>query len=447
MVFSDFYKRSKSPLSKMRLTRSHETAPMPTEAVGWTEDDFADLMSKDKVKSKDAVRRYLAATVRNDWEFIWPPQSLAAVVQSGFVQEPAAGQTRAAVKVTAPPDGTGEDTGYQVDDGSEIEEHGQDDDALSVYSVISDDPGRWKPRLEWASEISDDELVAVPNGCFTDHATDSRARSSIQAKRDKRRRQVREEMTWNEGLACFEARRNAWTGAKVARVRSRAAPSHPSSPSSAKRLLFRRSTSDPPSSPVGRPQSLSGEVSGLVSEASSLIKQTGKEMHPGLSRDSCLSRPRSSDPSYPVDTLLPIPQPILPSNSTFRASISPTIYLVLYDKICLQSLQPSCPINLSDMIRSCVAGWKRDGEWPLRSSEHTFAPRPRRPSAASSGGGGGARGIRRMSFGMFSREKIEEAPQSPEPQSRAGKGFRRSLQRAFGLGSTATSGGINSLRV
>ncbi|MDE9440015.1 DUF4050 domain-containing protein, partial [Staphylococcus xylosus] len=37
---------------------------------------------------------------------------------------------------------------------------------------------------------------------------------------------------------------------------------------------------------------------------------------------------------------------------------TPSLYLSLYDKVILNNLQPSCPINLQDMIRSCVTGWK-----------------------------------------------------------------------------------------
>jgi hypothetical protein len=50
-----------------------------------------------------------------------------------------------------------------------------------------------------------------------------------------------------------------------------------------------------------------------------------------------------------------------------RASIQPSMYGSLYDKVVVQSLQPSCPVNLADMLRACVVGWKRDGEWPPKS--------------------------------------------------------------------------------
>jgi hypothetical protein len=50
-----------------------------------------------------------------------------------------------------------------------------------------------------------------------------------------------------------------------------------------------------------------------------------------------------------------------------RASVQPSMYGSLYDKVVAQSLQPSCPVNLADMLRACVVGWKRDGEWPPKS--------------------------------------------------------------------------------
>ncbi|RAL64479.1 hypothetical protein DID88_001955 [Monilinia fructigena] len=68
------------------------------------------------------------------------------------------------------------------------------------------------------------------------------------------------------------------------------------------------------------------------------------------------------------DTEVPIAKSLLPPDNAMRASITPQAYSTIYDKVILQSLKPSCPINLSDVIQSCVQGWKRDGEWPPTSS-------------------------------------------------------------------------------
>ncbi|GKT86616.1 mitochondrial AAA ATPase [Colletotrichum tofieldiae] len=67
MLFSEIYKSPRSPLSKFRLSMSQQplTLDLP--------DYDPDLLSKDKVKQKEAVKRYLTAKVRNDWQFVWPP--------------------------------------------------------------------------------------------------------------------------------------------------------------------------------------------------------------------------------------------------------------------------------------------------------------------------------------------------------------------------------------
>ncbi|KAJ4352958.1 hypothetical protein N0V85_009621 [Neurospora sp. IMI 360204] len=59
-----------------------------------------------------------------------------------------------------------------------------------------------------------------------------------------------------------------------------------------------------------------------------------------------------------------------------RASVTPSIYPSLYDKIIINNMQPSCPVNLADMLRACVVGWKRDGEWPPKSQYTNVAAPP-----------------------------------------------------------------------
>jgi hypothetical protein len=152
-----------------------------------------------------------------------------------------------------------------------------------------------------------------------------------------------------------------------------------------------------------------------------------------------------------------------------RASITPSLYSSLYDKVVVHSLQPSCPINLSDMVGSCVAGWKRDGEWPPRSSAAVPAAAPTTPasgvvvvrrkkmkkSESETAAGHGRKGStttatpgtgRRMSFGFLAgrerksdelveKEKDGGAVKEDEGGAAAGKGIRRSLQKVFlGLG-------------
>ena len=483
MIFSDFYKNPKSPLSKLRPSQS-QLRPQPPPAAQspeWLREEYSDLLSKDKAKQKAAVQRYLAARVKNDWEFPWPPPLLvdeatgqvvvvddAAVTAQQLENGNAADQTE-----RLDHDEAREDEGYKQDsesdaeDGPQGDQAGDDqacDDAESVYSVVSEDPLRWKPRLDWASDLSDSDVDAdepVSPGCCGAPATPPAAKEeSREARRSRRRRQVREEASWNPGLACFEARRNAWTGARVVRVRSRQAaqqqPQQSTSPRSPRRLFFRRSVSGSPPSPTGyAPQPPpSADGSSLTSDTSSLANHTDRELgrrhNTGNSKGSTSTAPTSpplSIRTLPVETLLSTPHPLLPPSSSFRAAITPSIYLNLYDKIILHNMQPACPINLTDMLRACVAGWQRDGEWPPRPAEPldaVLARKVKRLSAASTHNA--TRAARRMSFGLLGRERdLVDAPPPPPPPllpsqpvpvPTGGKGIRKSLQRALGLGSS-----------
>ncbi|KAL7948194.1 hypothetical protein V8C42DRAFT_313742 [Trichoderma barbatum] len=441
MIFSDFYKGPRSPLSKLRQQSPHSRNQSSANSPPWLSPEYEDLLSKDKFKQKDAVKRYLAAKVKTSWGFQWPPvrkPESKTTEKSSDADEPRSSTTKdsepEAIRVDSAKDmrdQAPEDAGYAVDselsedpsDHEDIDDE-NDDDTDSVYSIVSEDAVNYRTRMDWYSDLSDDE--AAYNSLDKLEATDNATKLSILEKRALRRRAARDETTWNEGLACFEARRNAWTGAKTVRVRSKPVSSPPVSPRSPRRFFFRRSISgSPPSAALIDPNLLGDSPSGTISDISSIAKDE-KDLKKQGSRDS----DRISDRLLPVETLLPIPHPILPPNNSFRASITPSIYLSLYDKVILNNLQPSCPINLADMIRSCVTGWKRDGEWPPKPS----APEPivvtmrRKKAKKASTTAGGSIGVtaRRMSFGLLGRDKDDEY--------HTGIGIRKSLQKVLGLG-------------
>jgi hypothetical protein len=153
------------------------------------------------------------------------------------------------------------------------------------------------------------------------------------------------------------------------------------------------------------------------------------------------------------------------------------MYGSLYDKVVVQNMQPSCPVNLSDMLRACVVGWKRDGEWPPKSSypapassqtpaATVIAMRQRKAqqqrsknaaTTASASAAGNGSGTRRLSLvGFFNgtsksavttqevKGKDQEGkenglgrPRSHSSESAGSPGkalFRRSFQRVFSLG-------------
>ncbi len=438
MIFSDFYKGSRSPLARLRNGNPQLPTKLPTASPDWDGDEYADLLSKDKAKSKEAVRRYLADKVRYDWVFDWPVQQVADSPATPLQNE----QDQCASLETASfgepvtktsPNPEAIDDGYQVDDSD------TDSDGESVYSVVSEDNLHWRPRAEWTSDIDDEN---DDNSSFDD------SQSSLQlvaiARQARRRRAIREEASWNPGLACFEARRNAWTGAKTVRVRSKpvaATSTQPTSPRSPRRFFFRRSmSSSPPSAAaaLAAANAASADLSGTASDSSSIPHDDLPKVdsHADGSTANTPATSTEETSTYPVETLLPLAQPILPPNNPLRASITPNVYLGLYDKVILHNLQPSCPINLADMLRSCVTGWKRDGEWPPRSTPYnppaakkkSSKPKKLAASAATPSAPpteAETKASRRLSFNLLNRDNDE---------SRAGKGFRRSLQRAFGMG-------------
>ncbi|KAK4111149.1 hypothetical protein N656DRAFT_712640, partial [Canariomyces notabilis] len=375
MIFSDLYKSPRSPLTKLRNSLPHAVPP-PT--------DFdADLVSKDKGKQKEAVRRHLAAKVRNDWEFVWPVAVRSQPARTKVSERNASPSSAPAVPVQ---DGMGQRSAdvaaaTEFADGEATRDPGEEADseseAESVYSTISEDPARFRPRAEWTSDLSDDEEDQDPVSPYrtaTQGSVGNAVRTSLETKRTRRRRAVREEAAWNEGLACFEARRNAWTGARTVRVKPK--PPTPASPSSTRRLFWRHhrtesSSSHDPSTVSGSPPAATSPLQATTTRTS---QQTDTLSEPDSAKSATAVQRTSSRDStgqpvlYPVKTLIPIPPPLLPPQNPMRASVTPSMYGSLYDKVVVQSLQPSCPVNLADMLRACVVGWKRDGEWPPKSS-------------------------------------------------------------------------------
>ncbi|KAL2261201.1 hypothetical protein VTK26DRAFT_4583 [Humicola hyalothermophila] len=363
MIFSDLYKSPRSPLSKLRHSFP-QPAPLPP--------DFdADLVSKDKTKQKEAVKRFLAEKIRNDWEFTWPPVTCPT---------PAKQDSRPADAAAVP--GPTTDGDAPRDPGEEAD---SESDAESVYSTISEDPVHFRPRAEWTSDFSDSDeppIPASPRSPFrfdSPEAVGTAVRTSLETKRARRRRALRDEMKWNPGLACFEARRNAWTGAKTVRVKPK--PPSPVSPSSPRRLFWRHHRTQSSASAV-IPTSPPAQTSHLqhVTTHSSQHTDGTATSESDSNKSSGMQRKSSHESAppvlYPVETLVPIPPPLLPPQNPMRASVQPSMYGSLYDKVVVQNLQPSCPVNLSDMLRACVVGWKRDGEWPPRSSYPAPAPAP-----------------------------------------------------------------------
>ena len=66
-----------------------------------------------------------------------------------------------------------------------------------------------------------------------------------------------------------------------------------------------------------------------------------------------------------LQTLLPPYKPLLsPDNPLRQQSQNPRNYHAIYKSLIEQCRPPHLPINLSDVVKTCVQGWKEDGTWP-----------------------------------------------------------------------------------
>lgn len=195
----------------------------------------------------------------------------------------------------------------------------------------SANPIRISASTQWRERDSDSgsssspspppESPLSPSNPYRFHSPDSILHLAVPRKR-RRRRQLRQEMSWNEGLATYTRRRDAWTGARV------------SSPETL--LDSSEYQSGSPATPIH----------GVLSAS----------LNPPSQEIDCESPP-----------LLPLPPPLLPLSNPIRAAITPATYPSIYTKHVVRGLTPIVPINLSDMVGALVQGWKDDGEWPPQS--------------------------------------------------------------------------------
>jgi hypothetical protein len=246
----------------------------------------------------------------------------------------------------------------------------------------------WKERDEWLSGGSENEEGApipttisspdtpTPNGKHSPFRFESpdgvgeTVKRTVYERKRRRKKRLAEEMAWNEGLRCFVGRRDAWTGAR--RVSKPGMGFSPLKPT-----------------PTAQRSSLSSE----------------------------------DEDDWEEDIEIPIAPAILPPENAMRASILPTAYNTIYDKVVVQALTPSCPMNLKDVTRSCVQGWKRDGEWPPKGTAQEPAKKKGRKLSVA--------GL----FGLEKHDEKEKTALSGGEKSPTEKStIRRSLQRILSLG-------------
>jgi len=176
---------------------------------------------------------------------------------------------------------------------------------------------------ESESGDSSDEEEAGPYKFDSPDSIGNAVAQIREARRRRRRERLEAEMQENEGLRIWVERRDLWTGA-----------------ASVKKYGTRQR----------RAINTGPHVEGQVHE-----EDTPSDSDPQLS-DSTVAE---------TFDVVPVAPRLLDSNP-IRASITSKAYPDIYQKIVVSARTPSVPINLGDMTKALVQGWKDSDEWPPR---------------------------------------------------------------------------------
>lgn len=199
----------------------------------------------------------------------------------------------------------------------------------------------FRERYYGESESSDsdhdhDEDAAGPYRFDNPESIGDAVAHTRHARKRRRRARLEEEMVENEGLRIWVERRDLWTGA-----------------SSVKKYGTRRRS---------KPNA-SGAVAGEEVKSSDSQEPTPTYLPDSPPMD------RSGSNADALDTfdIIPVAPRLLASNP-IRASINPKAYSDIFQKIVVSARTPSVPINLADMTKALVQGWKDSDEWPPKVS-------------------------------------------------------------------------------
>ncbi|KAI9768577.1 MAG: hypothetical protein M1840_004774 [Geoglossum simile] len=263
------------------------------------------------------TRRDIAAKVRDDWE--WPP--VAPPPPPPKLRKPQRPQREGQLHRS---DGEVADD----EDGEDTSSTDADEEEPRLPNPLLTPPA---PK-SWACRTLDTSSSPSPNSSPPhspyrfEHpdAIGPSIAAQERSRRTKRRRLLEEEMCWNDGLRCWVARRDAWSGAKTTRV-----------------------------DPLEQ-----GETNG--------------------------DNPPVTPPESP--TLIPLSAPLHPLHPP-PGQLPPVTHPHIYAKIVLKSQTPSVPINLKDLTAALVQGWKDDDQWPPKAAVAVMAV-PAAAAAGGSGGAG-----------------------------------------------------------
>lgn len=282
--------------------------------------------------------------------------------------------------------------------------------------------------IEWrCREFDSSGSELEPQSSDHDMDGDSSDDPEIEMRR-KRRRQMEEEMTWNGGLRMWMARRDAWSGARtrrqiLAKENKRKQTTTTQTATTPKTLpkedadgsdsinrgdAVSGSAGSPPlADPPSRSEPQGTPTLATKTDTLSIAEREKTEDAPRRqeqddehstapdeeakrkeSSETSLTEPdaqtsaadASSSTKIPTihdsdsnefdeeaeldEPLIPVAPPFLPTSHPIRASINESLYPSIYSKVVVQGMTPTVPVNLADLTKAMVHGWKSDGQWP-----------------------------------------------------------------------------------
>ncbi|KLJ06631.1 hypothetical protein EMPG_17870 [Blastomyces silverae] len=372
----DLLKSEESPSQpRASVFASLHRKPHPNPSSG--ADRAAEKAPETRDEAIKSAKRYLLETIRDDWSYEY--QSATPTPKSELKHVCMPLQPQSSIQCDT------SDGGVQVHarEVREWREREQDSSCsesgggVGLFAGIGSGPFN---LLSASPRMRDPYRFESPGA----------VQESVLERKRKRRKVVEEEAAWNEGLRIWIERRDAWTGARLPKAAA----------GSQRNGSIMGATGSSEASGAG---SCTNEESEDVEMASmEPTEQGGASSQPlssSSSRDMQIANARISSPpdslgnmgingaASPINTynnvnfspnhprvpdseepLIPVVKPLLPITNPVRASIKPSIYPSIYSKVVIQSLTPAIPINLSDVTKALVQGWKADGEWPPKST-------------------------------------------------------------------------------
>ncbi|BCR88255.1 DUF4050 domain-containing protein [Aspergillus chevalieri] len=246
----------------------------------------------------------------------------------------------------------------------------------TAWPISEREVKEWRPR-DYEDSCSEFEPESDDGDAELERERESLG-SGPEERRRRWRRAVEEEMRWNEGLRTWMERRDAWSGARTRREISEREERLRDGGAGASVAVGDRAATG-----VGAATDADGSVlAAKTEEALTLTGSDAQEDKPQQPTESNITEsdplpeddhqhheipspdPSSTPYSIADESYIPIVPSILSETNPIRASITPSMYPSIYSKVIVQSLTPTVPINLADVTKAMVQGWKADGQWP-----------------------------------------------------------------------------------